>query len=102
MLVLHPFAYHQGYNMGENLALASNFALKSEEPIYERGYVPCGQECCPGLAPLVLEFPLKREKQVEDVSRQDNKKVKIYSGRDGGGGPTVPKRGRGRPRKIKV
>ncbi|KAH0556762.1 hypothetical protein GP486_005449 [Trichoglossum hirsutum] len=102
MMVLYPFAYHQGYNMGDNLAIASNFALESEEPLYERGYVPCEQECCPGLAPLVLNFPLKREQQVKDVATPKIKKVKVCAGRDGGGGSATPKLGRGRPKKNKT
>src|SRR5579862_2079795 len=95
MLVLLPFAYHQGYNMGENLALASNYALKSDESIYETGYLPCSGECCPGLAPLVLKFPLGLQKiKFEDVV--PGRKRKVRSGREIADS-TVPRK-RGRPK----
>ncbi|KAI9783650.1 MAG: hypothetical protein M1839_003498 [Geoglossum umbratile] len=58
MLILFPFAYHQGYNMGENMAFANNYAIVSEEKVYEAGYVHCDDGCHPG-CPLVLRFPLK-------------------------------------------
>ncbi|KAI9771734.1 MAG: hypothetical protein M1839_002748 [Geoglossum umbratile] len=100
MLVLFPFAYHQGYNMGENLALASNYALESEEPLYERDYIPCGSECCPGLVPLLLKFPLKLQKTKEFEVVMPGSKRKVCSGRDGADS-TAPRK-RGRPKKTKV
>ncbi|KAI9764605.1 MAG: Lysine-specific demethylase 4B [Geoglossum simile] len=98
MLVLFPFAYHQGYNTGENLALASNYALESEELLYERGYLPCGGECCPGQVPLVLEFPLKLQKVKEPEVVVPGSKRKVCSGREIADS-TVPRK-RGRPKKI--
>src|SRR4051794_34294759 len=100
MLVLFPFAYHQGYNMGENLALASNYALESEEALYERDYIPCGSECCPGMVPLVLKFPLKLQKTKEFEVVVPGSKRTVCSGRDGADSTALRKRGR--PKKAKV
>jgi hypothetical protein len=58
MLILFPFTYHQGYNMGANIAIANNYVVEGEGHVYETGYVPCRDECHVG-QPLVLRFPLK-------------------------------------------